>query len=111
MKRKGLLITLAIAAVVGVLWLLASGRVDSTTLTSALGLKPASDKRSASTSKPICSQVIVPARVTLRCVSDSGNDANRGIAVRDAFVDAQAVTRQPLINKFDCQLARFLARY
>lgn len=53
------LTALIVLAAVGVLWLVASGRVDTTPLTSALGLKSAIDKR-VSISKPICSQVIVP---------------------------------------------------
>jgi len=59
MKLKWLFTSIAIGAVT-VLWLLADGKVDLTPLRSAIGIKPASDRRAANTSKPICWQVIVP---------------------------------------------------
>lgn len=59
MNRRWLLIAAAIA-VVAVLGILSGGKVDSTALARTFGLKVNADQRTART-KPICSQVIVPA--------------------------------------------------
>ena len=59
MKRSWLLVPLVLTAL-GVIWILADGKVDTSTVRSSLGLRPASE-RVASKAKPICSQVIVPA--------------------------------------------------
>ena len=58
MKRKWWLAPITLA-LVGMLWIFASGTVETTSIQTALGLKPA--PAPAEKSKPICSQVIVPA--------------------------------------------------
>jgi hypothetical protein len=59
MKRKWWLVPIILAALFGLLWMFASGTVDTTPIQTALGLKPAAAP--VAKEKPICSQVIVPA--------------------------------------------------
>ena len=58
MKRKWWVVAI-ILAVIGVLWVMASDKEYLAPLQTAIGLKPASIERAKS--KPVCSQVIVPA--------------------------------------------------
>ncbi|MBC7984846.1 MAG: hypothetical protein H7Y02_13445 [Candidatus Obscuribacterales bacterium] len=58
MKRKWWLVLVGLA-LIGVLWIFASGTVDTTLLQTALGVKPA-PAPAATKEKPICSQAIVP---------------------------------------------------
>lgn len=59
MKRKWWLVPVVVA-LIGVLWMFASGTVDTPLLQTALGVKPA-PAPAATKEKPICSQIIVPA--------------------------------------------------
>jgi hypothetical protein len=58
MKRKWWLVPVVLA-LVAVLWMFARGTVDTTPIQTALGVKPAPIP--AEKSKPVCSQIIVPA--------------------------------------------------
>ena len=59
MKRKWWLVPVALTALIGVIWMFASGTVDTTPLQTLLGIKPAATP--VAKQKPICSQVVVPA--------------------------------------------------
>ena len=59
MKRKWWLVPVVLAALIGVIWVFASGTVETTPLQTALGFKPAATP-AATKEKPICSQAIVP---------------------------------------------------
>lgn len=60
-NRRWALIATSLLVAIAVFWLVASERLETAPLRNAIGLKPSAKSNAAGTTKPICSQVIVPA--------------------------------------------------